>query len=332
MIGWRHIESLNIPVNMGERTTRFATDEQGYRIDPGTKAALPKTDASVLMIGDSFLEALGVENEETIPQRLRGLIEKKYGLRIHAVNAGVGGWQPGQYLLEVRRALRKASFDLGVVFLYLENDLVEKIQLEFEAQQITPAMTIRLPKNFQWGSLKKDVLYPINNYLEQRSHLFVFLKNRFQILLARLGLTPYYFPDIFYRQEAGSVRWDMTTAVVQKIHQEFKQAQIPVLFVLLPADYQVYPELIAKYIKMFGIAPDAVDLDQPNQKLMERFRRKAIPAIDMLPIFKEKSEKGLYLYGLIDNHMNAQGQAVVAEAIFPWVERHLKLNAATGRG
>ncbi|MBI1977875.1 MAG: hypothetical protein HYS55_03900 [Candidatus Omnitrophica bacterium] len=114
------------------------------------------------------------------------------------------------------------------------------------------------------------------------------------------------------------------------IEQEFRQFNTPVLFVLLPADYQVYPQLIAKYMKMFDLSPELIDLEQPNQKLVERFRRKSIPVVDMLPVFKRKAEQGFYLYGRIDNHMNAQGHAVVAETIFPWVEQNLKSSLLSG--
>ncbi|MBI1978257.1 MAG: SGNH/GDSL hydrolase family protein, partial [Candidatus Omnitrophica bacterium] len=266
LIGWRHKESLNTIVNMGEHPTHFVTDEQGRRINYSNKekTSPEPPDLSILMIGDSFLEALGVENEEAVPERIREMLEQKYSLRVRTVNAGVGAWQPGQYLLEARRVLKEASYDFGVVFFYIENDCVDKIQLEFTAQQIAPATRLAFPPSLRWEDIKRSILYPVNNYLEQRSHFFVFLKDRLQILLARVGLTPYYFPDIFYLKEAGSRKWDVTAAMAHLIEQEFRQFNTPVLFVLLTADYHVYPKLISKYMKMFDLSPELIDLEQPN--------------------------------------------------------------------
>ncbi len=334
LIGWRHWKSLNTVVNMGERNSHFVTDERGYRVNAREQNAPSSAfaDLSVLMIGDSFLEALAIENEESIPERIKQMLERKYPLRVHAVNAGVGGWQPGQYLLEARHALKEARYDFGVVFFYMENDLVDKLPLAFTPQDIAPATRLRYPRRLWWEDLKKDVFYPVNNYLEQRSQFFVFLKNRFPILLARMRLTPYYFPDIFYRKEAGSPKWDVAAATAQLIKNEFQQVRTPVLFVLLPADYQVYPSLIARYIKMFDIRPEEIDLSQPNQKLIERFRDKAIPVMDMLPVFKQKAEQGVALYGAIDNHMNVQGHVAVAEAIYPWFEQNLKISLLSRTG
>ena len=81
---------------------------------------------------------------------------------------------------------------------------------------------------------------------------------------------------------------------------------------------------------MFGISPGAIDMEQPDRELLERFEKQSIPVMDMLPVFKEKAQKGVYLYGLIDNHMNARGQAVVAEAIYPWIEKNLPPKVSGG--
>lgn len=319
-LGWRHVESRRCVVNTGERPVLWTTDENGFRTSPFPEAGNKNPDVSVLMLGDSFLEALAVDYEKTIPPRVEHRLEEKYGIQARVMNGGVGGWEPGQYLLEARRLLKQERFDLGVVFFYVENDFMAQHQFRFTPTDKTPSKEMRFPKEWKWEAFKRDVFYPINNFLEERLHLFVFFKSRFQILLARAGLTAYYFPDIFYRREAGSPKWDVAAEILGWIDQEFQNSNTPVLFVLLPVDHQVYPPLLEKYMKMFDISQDEVDLEQPNRQLAARLRSKSIPFLDMLPAFRQEAGKNLKLYGSVDNHLNAEGQRAVAEAIFPWME------------
>ncbi len=47
---------------------RFITDGDGYRINSVEERDAPRGVKAVLFIGDSFLQAIQVENEYTIPQ------------------------------------------------------------------------------------------------------------------------------------------------------------------------------------------------------------------------------------------------------------------------
>ncbi len=325
VFGWRHFESADTPVNTGERLTHLVTDEHGYRINrsltKGEEAG--KADISILMIGDSFLEALAIENEETIPQRIKQMLEAKYHKRVRAVNAGVGSWEPGQYWLEARRALALAPYDLGIVFIYIENDIVDKVRTTFSHKEFEKNTTLRLPREWTWNSLISAVFYPINFYLKQRSQLFVFLKERFNILLARMRLTAYYFPVIFERKEKNSKRWEITADVCQKIQQEFEKYSTPVFFVFLPTDYQLDPSALNEYIKMFDISLQSVDLEQPDKMLALSFKKRYLDFIDTLVPMRERVRRGVKMHGQIDSHLNAEGHRAVAEIIFGEVEKYL---------
>src|SRR5262249_43497278 len=57
-LGWDHRPNVNTTINTGERTVQVRTDSDGFRIgrnDP------PAGGSQVLLIGDSFAEALQVE-------------------------------------------------------------------------------------------------------------------------------------------------------------------------------------------------------------------------------------------------------------------------------
>src|SRR5207249_3590444 len=61
--GWRHMPNVDLRVNTGEREVRWKTDDQGFRIG----ANRPQASAMTLVaLGDSFVEALQVEDEDTM--------------------------------------------------------------------------------------------------------------------------------------------------------------------------------------------------------------------------------------------------------------------------
>ncbi len=80
-LGWRHRANVDTVVNTGEKTVRFFTDANGYRVN-GNATETKEYEARILVLGDSFLEALQVENEFTIPEVIVQDFEKKYGKNV----------------------------------------------------------------------------------------------------------------------------------------------------------------------------------------------------------------------------------------------------------
>ncbi len=65
-----------------------------------------------------------------------------------------------------------------------------------------------MPRRLAWREFIDAVLAPINDGLETRSHLFIFLKDRFQgLLIKRFGLTALEIPTELRRDQAASPRW-----------------------------------------------------------------------------------------------------------------------------
>ena len=65
-------------------------------------------------------------------------------------------------------------------------------------------------------------MYPINDYFEVRSHLYLLIKNRSQPLLSKIGLTASRFPKIFLLNEIIVMLENMKTTVKKDIKKENK--------------------------------------------------------------------------------------------------------------
>jgi len=323
-IGWRHMENANTQINTGEGTVHFVTDSNGYRINYSAENEIGAgPDISIITIGDSYLEAVQVENRYTMPQVIRRTLSDKYRKRVDAVNDGVGAWGPNHYLMEAKLALAKRKYDLGIIFIYAANDIVINKQSSFSPEVVSAQHHFRFPRSLKWSELKINVFYPINDLLETSSHLFVLLKNRFQTIRSRIGLTAAYFPSVFMLSEKDSKRWQITVEICQEIEHVFAENGTPVFFVLLPAPYQVHKDEFYRYVEMFDIKLDSVYIDQPNTILGDMFESKSLHLIDPLKHMRKIAEHGQVMYGHIDNHFNECGNRVVAEYIIEIVEEYL---------
>lgn len=324
LFGYRHHENANTTVNLGERTVRFVTDDLGFRI--GAADGDSASDQAILMLGDSFVEGLQVEQEETVGGRI-GLQLRERGMRVRVDNAGVSGWTPNHYLLEARRSLNLRSYDLGVVCLYVGNDVVSEAVSSFPPRQKVEQYDLEIPPSLEWIEIVHAVVIPINDYLERRSHLFVFLRTRLRSTWPSLWNISGWHPTVFDLAESKSRRWMVTTTICSEIAATFRERSIPVLFVLIPTHYQVDEDLWQDHLASVGIAPASADIRQPNRLLQHHFVSAGLTLLDPLDWLKEQGSDDR-LYGAIDPHLNRAGYQALAEFILPHVVAALSASPA----
>ena len=188
-----------------------------------------------------------------------------------------------------------------------------------------------MPHRLTWGEFAAAFLRPINDYLEARSHLFIFAKNRLQTLRMRVGLSAEYFPEEFLRREAASSRWDITADICRDIAGLAARRGIPTLFVLVPAPFQVDSVVFNQYLNGFGIDPKTVDLDQPDRLMGERLRARHLAVLHVLPAFRAVEDAGRQLYGRVDRHLSPAGHEKLDSLVEPEVVNILGRRTASRR-
>ena len=101
-LGWAHRPGLNTTINTGERTVRLMTDRDGFRVGQAGRVAGKKR---ILLLGDSFVEAMQVEYEQSFAGLLEARLAQRFKYAVAVRNTGVAGWDPPQYLIQARRTL-----------------------------------------------------------------------------------------------------------------------------------------------------------------------------------------------------------------------------------
>jgi hypothetical protein len=94
-----------------------------------------------------------------------------------------------------------------------------------------------------------------------------------------------------------------------------RQVGVPWALVLLPDELQVDPAVRDEALRRLGARADDLDLDGPPRRLLRWAAGRGVPALDLLPLFREESERQGSLYIPSDTHWNVEGNLVAGEAV-----------------
>ncbi len=316
--GWRHQVNVNTVVNTGEGEVHFLTNEKGFRVGTPNQP-LRSPDYKVLVLGDSFLEALQVEYEDTMTASIERELTAQWGMDVEVVNTGVSGWDPNQYLMQAKEELSGGEYDLVLVFLYSPNDIIEEY-VESYPPRNPSKRSLRWPDGLGKKELIDSFFYPVNDLLEEMSHLYVFTKHGTEVILAKVGLSRYFFPRWLKLAYADSPAWTVTADVCVLIADEAARSGAPIVFVHLPGHYGVETETLDWYINAFNIDPATIDVDQASRILSQELEARGLTFLDAAIPLRAAHEAGAdRLYGKIDPHFTVLGHEVIGEYIVDWL-------------
>ncbi|MBD3305313.1 hypothetical protein GF339_03045 [candidate division KSB3 bacterium] len=113
--------------------------------------------------------------------------------------------------------------------------------------------------------------------------------------------------------------WIRAASLLDQIREEAAQAGATYVMVMHPDQFQVELALLQKIGRMYALDPDDYDLEQPQRFLRTYCESRAIPCLDLLPVFRRHGmQGGLYLAN--DTHYNEQGNRLAAEEILDFLQ------------
>ncbi|MGH7619158.1 MAG: hypothetical protein ACREPM_18205, partial [Gemmatimonadaceae bacterium] len=267
------------------------------------------------LLGDSFMQALQVGYDSTTGALLERDLTKTLGRLVSVWNAGVDGWDPDQYLIRARQLLARRSYDAAVVTIYVDNDIIARRRERVPARKNAERHAFHVPRGFSKSDFIDAVLYPLNDYLDVRSHLYVLMKHSFDTILLKMGLSATDFPLVVQRVAAGRPMWDLTAKICADLSAAGAQHHVPVIFAIIPAPYQVDSTTFNYYVRGFSLDPRAMDIDQPQRIFDQELTKYGLRFVDVLPAFRARAHLGKPLYGHVDRHLTPLGHEMLASQI-----------------
>lgn len=264
----------------------------------------------VLLVGNSFMEALQVDIAATFAKRLQSSL----GAHAQVVNAS----RLDRGCLDYELMLRHGVFDFQPDLVLLAftmtdpwHDSVNLPQMELDGQG----------RPVRYRATGINARLPWLKPLLHRSWTIKHLLASSSVLSAKLrsgappppptGRTIAYTSTVTLDDstDAGRAMWATTLASLDRIAADCKAHRTPLAILLVPAEDQVDP--------LPGVAP----IPRYGQRIVGTWAaRSNVPVLDLAPAFEASHEKPLYF---MEGHWRPRGHALAATAASPFVARLL---------
>ncbi len=331
-LGVIHHDPYGLPVHWPGLVTylprfgqRISFNSAGMR-DREHALAKPPGTCRVLVLGDSFMEALQVRFDSSFPALLeRGLAAESRN-PIEVVSAGVGGWGTAEQLRYLTDYGLSWSPDLVLIMMTLHNDISDNLREQFYS--VRNGVLTEQPR--RRASVLGYKLVQLKSYLATHSHFFQLLrKARLNRQISTTGKQlRAHVVDLLAESTPPSIvqGFELTELLLEEIRSLTMARSGRVVLVLLPLQTQVSDARFAAFVRTAADTTSQMHLDEPQRYMRAIADRLGLPVIDLLPGFREWTATGgsaLYLKG--DGHWTEGGHRLAAAMVAKELRRHQPL-------
>ena len=296
----------------------------GFRGSNALEARAPGV-LRVAVLGDSFTEALQVDEQDTFVQRLQTSLsaDRSCALRrnfpggVEVLNFGVGAYGTGQQLLTWRHLARRYRPDLVLLAVYPGNDFMDNEPIPrqdrpvfvLDAQnQLQIDQRFRSTAAFSWRFSPPGRLI---DGLMNHSRLLQLLneaKNRLASRPSSVAVAP-------VASRASDRAWQLTDRLIGTLAAEVLAERARFAVFSTSAPEQVWPNVQERPKQPF----------LQEQRLAVLLAQRRIPYLPLGPALQRQADRDrLVLHGFDgqapgQGHWNRMGHQLAAEQLAPWV-------------
>ena len=324
---------FNVPgfdgwIKTSEFTTRVTINPLGLR-DPRTEYTRPPDVFRVLLLGDSFVEAVQVDASQTVAARLEAALQQQSSRRVQVINAGVAGYGTGHELLLFEQEGAKYQPQVVVLVVFLGNDIGDnsyRHDPQRGEQSSRPTFELDNEKMIRVipGTMP-DARSDPRRFLRSCCLLY----NVFEtgVLLKLNNGTVRDQPEFdhdgrylvrsLYEKEPDPEMersWRITERLLGLLRDRVRSENVQLVVVGAPDWLALDPAAWQERMGGARAASGRYAQDKPSRMLSEIAGRMGVPYVDLLPTLANSASSDR-LYFPIDTHWTPAGHAVVAEAI-----------------
>lgn len=304
-----------------EFTTTVTTNSSGFR-GPEFPSKEHPGHKRVLFLGDSFVEAMEVEENERFPR----LIDDALGESADAVILGYAGSSPVHALAYYRHIGRTFNPDLVVHAFYVVNDILEESK-EIAVPADAEHVTLRLHPDENWrlwlgrNSLLVQMLY-------DRVYRPLVLLGSDTVVTAQKAAGPFYK----FTKEGGRMleevrAWENTIAVMKTLRAEAEADGARFMIIVIPPYFSVHEERKEELMRIVGdtVPGEGWEFDLVQQRLLQEFAKAGLRVVDPTAALRAGVLPEERVYFAEDPHITKKGHRIVAEEALSLVRSLLGL-------
>ena len=331
VLGWRKTTGANVSYVRRDYRSSFRINAHGLR---GPERSLPKPAGTlrVLALGDSFVEAFMVSDEEMVTTQIEWRLRARLGCPVEVLNGGTVGYSTDQEYLFYRDVGHRFGADIVILFTY-HNDLPPLVRDRYHAFP-KPILSFEEapPKvaNEPVPVYRAESAPPTAPAAPAGLHLLEFVKDRIERGSARtynrlaswgvwepLRVLPANEEINLYRSPPmGHLNpvWSAYTWTLDSLKRLTASHQSGLVVAYIPSRMEVNDPDYEITEARYGVTPSTFDRSAVSDRINSITGRFDIPFIDLTPALKRATGTFRPVYFATDSHWNARGQAAAGVA------------------
>jgi hypothetical protein len=271
----------------------------------------------ILLLGDSFMEAVQVPFEASLASLLERNLASVRGKRVEVINAGVSGWGTDDELRYLTRYGLRYKPDLVVVAITLHNDVSDNLRETWHTVVRGVLQEKQVPATPFWRYQQLRV----KSFIATRFQLYQLwrrVRHGGQIRRAGRALNTHVL-DLFREKPPAEIERGiaLTDHLLAALRDTTRAAGGQVALVLLPIRYQLADSAFVEFARHGTAAQQELAIGRPQIVMGEIAGRLEIPVIDLLPKFREwtASNHSDPLFLEWDGHWNEAGHRLATQVV-----------------
>lgn len=326
---YKHIPSLEFKYFRQEFSNTIKFNSKGLR-DYEYEYKKNSNVQRVLILGDSFPEALQVSLNETFAKILEQKLSNK-GKNYEVINAGTGGYGTENELLFFEFEGIKYSPNF-VLLAFAPNDIDDNL--------LSPLISIengKLAKNIPVkASLPKIAMLQCSRYLHlcslaQKVLLQGLKENEFvRVIFDKLRIssngnskkvTSKPGQDIYLKKESEIFKKGLNEAflIISELDKAMKKNNIKFAILLIPSREQVDEGMYRKFLQKHNLNERDIDIAKLQKLVGEFAESNGITILNPLDYLRERNANNSFYFN-VDGHFNREGHKQIAEFLYKNIE------------